>query len=323
MQHFIPGEAWQRPEHVAACAARSFEVKEAERDLQLHGLVAVQRDARAQLTCDIVHRDALQQLRIPPRALQVTRISTTSFLLRFQSPELRNAARARRSLEVGLSSLHLMPWGRQTGAAADVTKLFYRARVCLEGVPSHAHQVDTVMHLLPRQSFVDKIDLARLKDDEKACFILWIWCKDPDAISVLGTLQIEEPMTLPEGYDNLSDELQQWEPQQSVLRSEELRMLKYDVLIHLDCVEDYNPLPSSLSYGGYASDTSGIPADEPMLQWPERHYFDWQLGQPDALPAPPRPSIHSRLGPANNSSLLWPMTFSQIGAQHETSSLGS
>ncbi|CAO2176019.1 unnamed protein product [Urochloa humidicola] len=296
MAHFIPGDAWRRPEHVTACAARSVEVKEAERDLQLHGLVAVQRDARAHLTCDLVHQNALQQFRIPSHALQVTRISNCSFLLRLHSLAARNAALARRSLDVGHTSLHLMKWGRQVGAAADVGKLFYRARVCLEGVPPHAHQVDSVMHLLPRQSFVEEVDLVRHNEDEKACFILWIWCKDPDAISVLGSLQIEEPMTIPEGYDNLSEEEQYGGPPSVVLRAEELRMLKYDVLIHLDRVEDYNPLPSSPSNGSYESHISGIPADEPMKEWPERHYFDWQLGQPDALPIPPRQSVHSRLG---------------------------
>ncbi|CAN6350866.1 unnamed protein product [Urochloa humidicola] len=292
---FIPGESWRRPERVLACAARTSEVREAERDLQLHALVAVQLDARMQLTCDGVRQDALLQLRITARALQVTRISTSSFLLRFQTPELRNLARARGALAAGRTSLHLMPWGRQVSAAAARGHLFYRARICFEGVPYHAHHIESVLHLLPKQSFVEGIDYVREREDEKGCFILWIWCKDPDAISVLGTLQIEEPMILPEEYCNDNHDAPS-------LRSEEVSTLKYDVLIHLDRVEDYNPPPCSPSRGSFESDRSGIPTDEPMVQWPMRHNFDWQLGQPDALPEPPRMSVHSRLGDRRDRS---------------------
>ncbi|CAL5085028.1 unnamed protein product [Urochloa decumbens] len=242
------------------------------------------------LTCDVVHRDALQQLRIPPQDLQVSRISTSAFLLRFDSLMLRNRAYALRKLDVGRTSLHLMPWGRQFGAANALGNLFYRARVCFEGVPDHAHQVDSILHLLPSQSLVEGIDYVREKEDEKGCFIVWIWCKDPDSISVLGTLQLEEPVAPPEGYDD--DDARS----AAVLRADALSMLCYEVLIHLDRVEDYNPPTSSPSFGSYDSDISGIPGDERMGEWPLRHRFDWHLGQPDAIPDPPRASVHSRLG---------------------------
>ncbi|CAL5095429.1 unnamed protein product [Urochloa decumbens] len=294
---FIPGEAWRRPDRVMAYAARTGDVKEMERDLQLHALVALQVDARVRLTCDGVLREALQQLRLPQHAIQVTRISTSTFLLRFQSPALRNSAYARRAFDIGHTRLHLMPWGRQNGAAAQLSKSYYRVRVCLEGVPDHAHQVESVLHLLPSQSFVEGIDYVREKEDEKGCFILWIWCQDPDAISVLGTLQIEEPMTLPEEYYHNNDQ-----PDLHILRAEELSLLRYEVLIHLDCVEDYHPPTRSPSNGSPDSDTSGLPSDEAMVEWPIRHHFVWHLGQPDAIPEPPRLSVHSRLGSRRDRS---------------------
>ncbi|CAL4970140.1 unnamed protein product [Urochloa decumbens] len=266
---FIPGVPSRRPARVAACAARSSAVREAERDLLLRGLIAVQRDARARLTCDVVLREALHQLCIPEHTIQVTRISTASFLLRFETPELRNTARARGTLEVGSSSLHLMSWGRQAGAFDG--SLAYRARVCLEGVPYHAHQVDSVLHLLPKRSFVEGIDYVKTREDEKGCFILWIWCKDPDEIGVQGTLEIEEHAVLPEGYQYCVEDAQF-----PIVRSDVMPMLKYDVLIHLDCVEDYSPLSNRPS--------------------PMRYPFVWHLGQPDVLPDPPRASVHSRLG---------------------------
>ncbi|CAL4951887.1 unnamed protein product [Urochloa decumbens] len=295
MDH-IPGEAWRRPERVSACAARTNKVREAERDLQMHALIAVQLDARVQLSCDGVLREALQQLRIPAHALQVSRISASTFLLRFQSPELRNFTRARGAIDVGRTSLHLMPWGRQFGAAAALGTLFYRARICFEGVPGHAHQVESILHLLPKQSLVEGIDHVRVREDEKGCFIVWIWCKDLDALGVLGNLQIEEPMVVPEDSDPMGVNTH------SSLRSEAVSVLRYDVLIHLDVVEDYNPPASNSSPGSFGSDASGLPFNDSTVQWPMRHRFDWHLGQPDAMPEPPRASVHTRLGARRDRS---------------------
>ncbi|CAN6210597.1 unnamed protein product [Urochloa humidicola] len=293
---FIPGDPDRHPPRVAACAARSSELREAERDLLLRGLIAVQLDAHARLTCDEVHRDALQQLRIPGHTLQVTRISKAAFLLRFETPELRNFARARGTLSTGICSLHLMPWGRQ--ADASDASLPYRARVCLEGVPAHAHQVETVLHVLPKRSFVEAIDYAREREDEKGCFILWIWCKDPDALSVQGTLEIEEPAVLHEEYPYCSASSSHYQ----FVRSDMMSTLRYNILIHLDRVEDYSPPSNTSSRRSFESDISGVPNDETTREWPEKHSFIWHLGTPDALPDPPRASVHSRLGARRDRS---------------------
>ncbi|CAL5000947.1 unnamed protein product [Urochloa decumbens] len=288
---FIPGDAERCPDRVFACAARSTAVREAERDLLLCGLIAVQLDSRARLTCEGVLRDALLQLGIPGSALQVSRISTTKFLLRFERPELRNAALARHGLSTGHTTLHLMPWSRPVCATIS-SKLPYRARVCLEGVPDHAHHVETVMHLLPKQSFVEGIDYTRESEDERGCFILWIWCKDPEALCIAGTLKLEEPLVLPEEYYSSCD----GDSHLSPVRSEELSVLEYEVLLHLDHVEDYSP-PQSSSFGGRIGGAMS------SFQWPERHRFVWHLGQPDRLPDPPRLSAHARLGGRQDRSL--------------------
>ncbi|CAL4962704.1 unnamed protein product [Urochloa decumbens] len=215
-------------------------------------------DARARLSCEGVLRDALQQLRIPASALRVSRCSPDSFLLNFETMEMRNAAYSFRKLSEGPAALHLMPWGRQVSASATVSHLFYHARVCLEGIPDHAHNVESVLHLLPAQSFVERVDYDRKTEDEKGCFILWVWCNDPEALAVQGTLKIEEPFELPE--------------------DDAVSVLQYDVIIHLDRLEDFSP------------------PDEHMAQWPARRSFVWQLGRPDVISDPPRVSALSRLG---------------------------
>lgn len=55
-------------------------------------------------------------------------------------------------------------------------------------------------------------------------------------------------------------------------------VLDYEVLVHVDRVLDYVPLPGSPSDRSYHSSTSGLPEDELEEEWPVRRRFIWQLG---------------------------------------------
>jgi hypothetical protein len=97
----ILGAAENRPRKALAAAPCTDDIREAERDLEIHALVVVQWDAYVQLTPDVVFRDALCQLRIPEHALEVVPLCQATFLFKFASMELRNAARVRAGLHVG------------------------------------------------------------------------------------------------------------------------------------------------------------------------------------------------------------------------------
>ena len=94
------GAPHNRPVLARGCAARTQDMRAEERALTLHGLVGVQLDARACISYDDVHRDALQQLRIPAQDLEVTCLRAATFLLRFAMPELRAAALRCSALEM-------------------------------------------------------------------------------------------------------------------------------------------------------------------------------------------------------------------------------
>ncbi|KAG2608099.1 hypothetical protein PVAP13_4NG286300 [Panicum virgatum] len=266
---------------VVACAGRTIAIREAERDMTLHALLAVQMDARVPLSCETVRRDALHQLRIPACGLLVTKVREASFLLRFERPEQRNAALRGGPLMAGHTKLHVMPWSRQYRASGS--KLKYRVRVCTEGVPAHAAQVETVVQLFPSSSFIGKIDTEVETEDEKACLCIWVWAVDPDAIAKEGVLRMEEPVEFSE--EELSE-----------LRNEAARMLDYKVLLHLDRVVDYTSSQSSPSWKSYASVSSGIPDETVEDEWPVKRKFSWQLGVKDGQHVPWRISVHGRLG---------------------------
>lgn len=110
---------------------------------------------------------------------------------------------------------------------------------------------------------------------------VWLWTDDPTGIAKSGTLQIEEPITVSEEYFiHLGD---MGSPYQ---RSNEAELLKYDVLIHIDQVQDFSTSP-----------TNGLPSVELEEEWPVcyRHY--WVLGVRDGeIAEPRRRSVHDRLG---------------------------
>lgn len=159
--------------------------------------------------------------------------------------------------------------------SAFASSLLYRSRVCIEGVPDHAHQVKLVLHLFPKQSFIEEINLERETVYKLGCFIVWVWSKDP-------MLRVAEPVEPSEDYFVRLENMELQE-----LCTGLAAMLDYEVILHLDRVVDYSP---------YKNNISGVPTDELEEEWPVRHHFMWHHGFVDGCPTISRASVHSRLG---------------------------
>jgi len=167
------GAPHNRPVLARGCAARTQDMRAKERALTLHGLVGVQLDARACISYDDVHRDALQQLRIPAQDLEVTCLRAATFLLRFAMPELRAAALRCDALRCARTRLQLKPWIHQISASA--AKFMFRVRLCIEGIPPHAHQPQTIVQLFKSPTFIEEIASDQEREEERGCFCVWIW----------------------------------------------------------------------------------------------------------------------------------------------------
>ncbi|CAL4913002.1 unnamed protein product [Urochloa decumbens] len=288
----------ERPGHVAAGARRSEAIREEERALQSLALLAVQVDASVRLDTDRVRQEAAHQFRIPAYDLIVKKISTASFLIRFEGEHQCNRARRLSVLRVGHVGLQLLPWKRQVGARAVLSKFYYHVRICIEGVPAHARQPESVASLFPKLSFVDDLECDMEKAEEEECYRLWIWTSVPAEIPTTGTLHIEEPVQLPQqGY---ADSLIDLGMPMGALRIEQAKTSDYDVLIHVDRVMDYSPLPPVSSHGSPDSPISGHSDEAPEVEWPVRYPFPWRLGVPDgpgrSRSGQRRVSVHDRLG---------------------------
>jgi len=154
-----------------------------------------------------------------------------------------------------------MPWTRQFGAKAT-SKLKYRVRVCIEGVPAHAVDIDTISKLFSAETVIDRIDTEKKREEEWACIYVWITTKDPDSIAIEGTLRLEEPVEFSEEEHNeFFMRLGDADMDLPEVRPGVATLLDYEVMLHIDEVWDFTTPPSSPSWKSYDSDISGIPAD--------------------------------------------------------------
>lgn len=254
-------------------------------------------NCRVQLSVDEVRRDVLRQLGIQDQDMGVKRLSTAMFFLHFSTPERRTATLRLGGLYAGQTALRLLPWTRQVNASAN--KLMFRARVCLEGIPEHAQQLETIAKLFNAPSFIEAVDTEYENDQERACMCVWIWTANPDGLATTASMQIAEPITFPEEFY-----WQMGDVELPTTRSAPADMLEYQVIIHLDRVHDYSPLPSSLSHESMHSGISGLPDDLEEAEWPVKHRFVWLYGVPDnRIPPRRRPSVHERIGTRRDRSL--------------------
>jgi hypothetical protein len=58
-------------------------------------------------------------------------------------------------LEFGFFRFRLMPWTRQV-SAIGVSKLLYRVRLCIEGVPAHLRHASVLGSLFSPSAFIEE-----------------------------------------------------------------------------------------------------------------------------------------------------------------------
>jgi hypothetical protein len=93
-------------------------------------------------------------------------------------------------LVLGGTSFLLTPWSRLRQAMTRT--LPFKVRVCIEGVPEHAHDVVSVISLFTGEAMVDFFDDLVFSDKESGCVCAWLWMEDVDKLAKRGTLMLEE-----------------------------------------------------------------------------------------------------------------------------------
>jgi hypothetical protein len=87
-------------------------------------------------------------------------------------------------LTIGRAKLQLLPWARLVGAEA--TKLAFKVRLFVDGVPFHARQEPAFRCLLPLDSLFEGFDHRSRNDGEASCCEVAAWVSNPDDITKEG-----------------------------------------------------------------------------------------------------------------------------------------
>jgi hypothetical protein len=199
------------------------------------------------------------------------------FLLVFDSVEARNAAvQWQGAVNAGAVAFMLSPWTRFRGAHAN--KLFYKARVCIEGVPADAHQVEVIRGLFGATDIIEGIDTGINCKEETACCTVWVWMENVATLARRGRLDLEEPLEVESPLFHFPElGIEADRPR----RAGPPKSLSYDVLLHLDRVLDYSGSPPSSpeSHVSYHSDISGMPSEGSSTPaGPTTWGYRWFLG---------------------------------------------
>jgi hypothetical protein len=289
------GDADLRPALVCAAAPRTAAITEEERRLARLGVVAVAVGRCPDLELADVGQIMAHHFRLKEGSVQVSMRTVGEFLLIFDSVEARNAAVWQGVVAAGAASFMLSPWMRFRGARAG--KLFYKARVCIEGMPPDAHQVETIRGLFGATNIIDGIDPTINCKEESACCRVWVWMANISTLARCGKLDLEEPMEIDSPLFHFSEIGVEAD---MPVRSGPLKTLSYDVILHLDRVLDFSESPASSpeSHVSFHSNVRGMPSDVSMSSaCPTTWGYRWFLGMGAGTfrPPPPRASVQSRL----------------------------
>lgn len=279
-----------------ATAARNAMMAEAERSLTRLAVVAVVIGHWPNLELSEVMRAFAVRFGIAEEKIKVTWRTCGELLIRFSEPADRDRVVAARGPHVfGQISFALSPWSRFR--KAEVSHMWQKIRVCLEGVPESAWDWETVKPLFGGKVLFDEIDTCCYAEKESACFKVWVWTKDVDKLATRGVLTLEEPAEVPFPHLHF--------PELEIMAEEQARLgpvklLDHPILIHLDRVHVFNPSPASSLDSGLCDSSviSGLPSDgfsesSEVTKW----HYNWHLGYEAGSfpPSRPRGPVHSRL----------------------------
>jgi hypothetical protein len=122
----------------------------------------------------------IEQFRLQPSDVSVTRHRPEAFLIRFQNRRHCEDVYARGKFQYRGADVCVKPWRSLTGALAAT--LFYRVRIVLDGVPRHAWLPDIVERLVGRTCALQCIDTNLLHPTDTRGIELWAWTANPSSI---------------------------------------------------------------------------------------------------------------------------------------------
>lgn len=277
-----PGAAaHQRPETIWARVGFSEPMVVSEGDLAGHAVIAAVASGSPAVSRRQVAQTIAVRFQIAEDDVDVSLNSHAGdFLVYFKDTAHRMAALRYPGppylwMDNSRSALKITPWTRQSQATgAVVVNLYYKVRLCIEGMPRHAWQEETIRGLFHHPTLIEGIECDSLDfTKDSACLCVWVWTNDPRCFAREVELELEEaleertdddePRHCPE-LGGFVDQRRRQPRFQPVC----LITYKYNVLLHIDRVFDFSPATAA--------------SFQPWV-----HDYNWQLGVKDDDELPP------------------------------------
>nr|TKV98179.1 hypothetical protein SEVIR_9G542400v2 [Setaria viridis] len=269
------GDPALRPSDDTLHIPTSFEIDHELRDWEGNALVTWAMRVPPSTTARHIEDAILEEFRLRPGEVSVTRHRPEAFLLRFQHRRHCEDVNAKGNINFRGNEVCVRPWQSLTGALGAA--LFYRVRICLDGVPRHAWLPDIVERLVGRHCALQCIDTNLLHPSDTRGIELWAWMSDPSRIAKVMWLVFTT-----RSMDGSSSSVQINE----VPPERWQRGIKHRVLVHLWEIHDYSAVTTD-------------PHDPDVaVGEPEKRRLPWYWGVVTHPPPPRRDECrgHDRWG---------------------------
>ncbi|KAK1616776.1 hypothetical protein QYE76_022293 [Lolium multiflorum] len=263
---------------------------------RLHlAMVATVGGRRPAVTCEQVLA-ALRWRGVPEGTVSCHTLAPESFLVVFESRELRDHVAAMPAVLVAGAPLLFRPWNRQ--AQASMVPMRSKVTLVLEGVPPHAWDMAVVEDLLGNGCAVETVAPATKARSDMSLFQLTAWTSNLEAIPVARLLAIPEPV---QNGGSRSALVRSAAVGSADGSAEEIQTLQYNILIHLvrveeDALADLQRVPGRGPDGRREKDGSGGDGGDGGRGDRGRRVtrdLAWQRGVPDQRRGPGGAPQHS------------------------------
>ncbi|XP_014755961.1 uncharacterized protein LOC106866373 [Brachypodium distachyon] len=275
------GAASLRPRVGICIIPRSPELEAEERALQWSAVVLV-TGVRSRLALTAVGRVIASRFPELDGCYSTHRIWPDGLLVIFNSRGACDAVLATGSIDGRGFFLRFSAWNRFCQAVGRTTS--FRVHLEIEGVPPHAWSSSTAAAILGPACAVERVGSNNAGREDHGRFDVYAWTSDPCLIPRETWLQIPEAPVL---EDDAEDDLV---VPPELLIPLEVRLLEYNVLVHLLRVEDAtsssdgpssDEWPSDGGVGGHNGDSGRGYGDQQPARGTRQNFFSYSRGRVD------------------------------------------
>nr|TKW17005.1 hypothetical protein SEVIR_5G337100v2 [Setaria viridis] len=268
------GDPHTRPEVETVFVSDSFHLAHDARDWEACALVPwalhLPPDAGARDIAGLLSRE----LRLRQGEVSVTLHQPEPYLIRFDNETQAAEARRRGRFTGGGIDICLRPWRSLTHALGF--RIFYRVRLCLDGIPSHAWTPEIVERVIGNKCALQNIVTDLVQPADSRHIELWAWTVDPSDIPKKVWLAfVHSPATKSSAF-SVSAEPPPTSWQQGA---------RYEVFIHMPLLEDYTAAARNLEHA----------VTNPENITPIHRRYEWRYGLVDGAPPDARSRFPARL----------------------------